>query len=215
MPITPLQTAFSYARMGRYLAWSNGNPATALHLYNLNAKLSEALYIPLQTLELSLRNRIHETMSSRFGEEWLLDDSPCLRERHKQKVRRALEELTINRKAHTSEQVLSTLSFGFWTALLGKEYEDLWRAALHRIARKPNGRRVSRKSLSGPLATIRKLRNRVAHHEPILHFNLPRHHTEMRQIIGWLSPEAEQWCAQNDRFPQLYQQNTYQLAQAA
>jgi len=215
MPLTPLQTAFSHARLGRYLDWSNGNPAAALKLYTLNAQLSEALYIPLQTLELSLRNRIHEAMSHQFGDGWLTDDNQRLHEKQKQKVRRALIELTLNRKAPTPEQVLSTLSFGFWTALLGTDYEELWRTALYNIARKPNGKRVPRKSLSSPLTTIRKLRNRIAHHEPILHFNLPRHHADIRQIIGWLSPEAEQWCAECDRFPALYQASTYQLARAA
>ena len=151
MPLTPLQTAFSEARLGRYLEWASGNPATAVQLYTLNAKLSEALYIPLQALELSLRNRIHDAMRQQFGEEWLLDGSPCLHEKQMQKVRRALVELTLNRKAHTSEQVLSTLSFGFWTALLGTEYEALWRKTLYQIASKPNGKRVPRKSLSGPL----------------------------------------------------------------
>src|SRR5690606_38694135 len=155
-----------------YLEWSGGNPAAALRLYTLNTQLSEALYIPLQALELALRNRIHGAMKLRFGDGWLLDSSQHLHERQKRKVRRALDELTLNRKAHTSEQVLSTLSFGFWTALLGTDYEDLWRKALHQIVRKPNGKGVSRKSLSGPLTPIRKLRNRIAHHEPILHFNL-------------------------------------------
>ncbi len=215
MPLTPLQTAFSEARLGRYLEWASGNPATAVQLYTLNAKLSEALYIPLQALELSLRNRIHDAMRQQFGEEWLLDGSPCLHEKQMQKVRRALVELTLNRKAHTSEQVLSTLSFGFWTALLGTEYEALWRKTLHQIASKPNGKRVPRKSLSGPLTTIRKLRNRIAHHEPILHYNLPRHHDDIQQIIGWLSPEAAQWCAGCDRFPALYQANSCKLPVAA
>lgn len=201
--------------MGRYLDWSSGDPTAALHLYTLNAQLSEALYIPLQVLELSLRNRIHDAMRHLLGDEWLLEASGCLGEKQKQKVRRALVELTLNRKTHTSEQILSSLSFGFWTALLGTEYEELWRKALHQIARKPGGKHVSRKSLSGPLTAIRKLRNRVAHHEPILHYNLPKHHADMRQIIGWLSPEAEQWCAECDRFPTLYRANTYQLALAA
>ena len=215
MPLTPLQTAFSHERMGRYLEWSNGDPATALHLYTLNARLSEALYIPLQTLELALRNRVHSVMSDLFSEGWLLQGDEWLCEKQVRKVRGVLEDLSLNRKPHTPSQVVSALSFGFWTALLGKEYEQLWRKALHEIARKPNGKRVSRKSLSAPLTTIRKLRNPIAHHEAILQYNLPQHHADIRQIIGWLSPEAEQWCAGCDRFPTVYQANTYHLAIAA
>ena len=215
MPLAPLQTAFSHERMGRYLEWSNGDPAAALRLYTLNAQLSEALYIPLQALELSLRNRVHHVMIHQFGECWPMHADDCLGESLKRKVRRAMEALTANQKPHTPSQIVSTLSFGFWTALLGKDYEDLWRKALHQIACKPDGKRVSRKALSGPLTSIRKLRNRIAHHEPILHYNLPRHHADIRQIIRWLSPEAEQWCSGCDRFPALYQANPCKLPVAA
>jgi len=215
MPLTSLQTAFSHERMGRYLEWSGGNPTGALRLYTLNAQLSEALYIPLQALELSLRNRMHDAMSLHHGPAWLLDDSSCLQEKQKQKVRRALEDLTRNRKPHAPEQVVSTLSFGFWTALLGREYEQLWRETLHRIASKQNGKSIGRKDLSAPLTTIRKLRNRIAHHESILQYDLTHHHADMRRIIGWLSAEAEQWCAECDRFQVIYPSTGYQLALAA
>lgn len=215
MSLTPLITAFSSERLERYIAWSNGDPALAIRLYTLNARFSEALYIPLQTLELALRNRVHAVMSEHYGEEWLLAESVCLRSLETQKIQRALEELNSSRKPLTPGRVVSALTFGFWTALMGKDYEDLWRKVLHRIASQPNGKRLARKNLSSRLHIIRTLRNRIAHHEPILFFNLPQHHKDMLQIIGWLSPEAEAWCAQNDRFPALYQQNTYQLAQAA
>ena len=215
MPLTPLQTAFSQERMGRYLEWSNGDPAAAVQLYTLNAQFSEALYIPLQVLELALRNRVHGVMSGAYGEGWLLEAGSCLRDKQKQKVQHALDDLNRNRKAPTPGRVVSTLSFGFWTALLGREYEELWRKVLHQIARTPSGKGLPRKSLSGPLKTIRELRNRIAHHESILHYDLPHYHADIRQIIGWLSPEAEQWCAECDRFPALYQASTYQLARAA
>lgn len=209
MPLTPLQTAFSPERLGRYLEWAGGNPAGALRLYTLNAQLSEALYIPLQALELSLRNRVHDAMSLHYGPAWLLGEPSCLRGKQKQKVRRALDDLSLNRKPHTPEQIVSTLSFGFWTALLGRDYEQLWRETLHRIARKPNGKSIGRKDLSGPLTTTRKLRNRIAHHEAILHYDLTRHHADMRRIIGWLSAEAEQWCAECDRFQVIYPTSGY------
>lgn len=215
MPLTPLQTAFSPERMSRYLQWANGDPMVAHRLYTLNAMYSEALYIPLQSLELALRNRVHYVMSRHFGEGWLLADSAGLLEPQQEKIRKTLAQLRQDRKAPTPGQVVSTLSFGFWTALLGTKYDHLWRQALHRIVLLPNGKSPPRKSLAGPLTEIRKLRNRIAHHEPIVHYNLPRHHGNIRQIIGWLSPEAEQWCAGCDRFPALYRENPVHLLLAA
>jgi hypothetical protein len=49
---------------------------------------------------------------------------------------------------------------------------------------------LRRKDFSGPLTPIRILRNRIAHREPILAWNLARHHAAMRRLIQWLSPGA-------------------------
>jgi hypothetical protein len=46
-------------RLGPYLLATNGVLGNALALYEHNQALSEALYIPLQNLEVGLRNRLH------------------------------------------------------------------------------------------------------------------------------------------------------------
>ena len=58
------EEAISLERFARYLAWADGDHARALSLYTLNTRLSEALYTPIQTLEIVLRNRIHMVMST-------------------------------------------------------------------------------------------------------------------------------------------------------
>ncbi|CAH0066588.1 protein of unknown function [Stenotrophomonas maltophilia] len=40
--------------------------------------------------------------------------------------------------------------------------------------------------------------------EPILGWNLRRHHDEILMLIEWLSPPAATWCRENNRFPQAY-----------
>jgi hypothetical protein len=82
------------------------------------------------------------------------------------------------------------LTFTCWTAKVSPIYQTLWRTSLNVIAAAPDGGRLSRKQLSGPLRPIRLLRNRVAHHEPILHWDLPKHHRAMTQITEWLSPPS-------------------------
>lgn len=52
-----IEQALSLERFARYIAWAGGDRDQALALYTLNTQLSEALYAPLQALELSLRNR--------------------------------------------------------------------------------------------------------------------------------------------------------------
>ena len=68
------EKAISHERFGRYLAWSNDNRDAALSLYAQNTRLSEALYTPLQTLEVVLRNRIHAVLSERCGSDWFQSD---------------------------------------------------------------------------------------------------------------------------------------------
>src|SRR3954464_9714148 len=65
-----LELAFSVERVARYLAWAGGDPDRAVELYTLNTQISEALYLPLQALELALRNRIHGVLAEAFQERW-------------------------------------------------------------------------------------------------------------------------------------------------
>lgn len=83
-------------------------------------------------------------------------------------------------------------------------YEDLWQTALHRIASRETGKGLRRKDLATPLTQIRVLRNRVAHHEPILHWNLPKHHKAIFQVTRWLSPAAAAWCGTHSRFAAVH-----------
>ncbi|WP_428486977.1 hypothetical protein [Rhodopila sp.] len=48
--------------------------ARALELYALNIRLSEALYTPLQMLEVVLRNRIHITLSGVQSPFWFANE---------------------------------------------------------------------------------------------------------------------------------------------
>ncbi|MGN6551286.1 MAG: hypothetical protein ACTHJ3_15525 [Pararhizobium sp.] len=53
-----------------------------------------------------------------------------------------------------------------------------------------DGKGLRRKDVAAPLAPIRMLRNRVAHHEPILHWDLRKHYEFILQLTTWLSPVA-------------------------
>jgi hypothetical protein len=82
-------------------------------------------------------------------------------------------------------------------------YEDLWRMSLKGIATRQE-KPLVRKDFSRPLTQIRLLRNRVAHHEPVLHWDLRKHHRSLREMTRWLSPAAFAWSAALDRFEQIY-----------
>lgn len=199
------EEALSLERFARYSAWAAGDRDHAIALYGQNTRLSESLYTPLQTLEVALRNRIHTTVSVRKGDEWYGNGAGILLLSHQSKqVTQATEELVRAGKTVTAGGVVAGLTFSFWTSMFNKEYEALWQQTLHRIADPSAPKGLKRKSFSGRLTRIRMLRNRIAHHEPIIAWNLRRHHEEILELIEWLSPPAANWCRENDRFPRVY-----------
>lgn len=69
-----IEDALSLERFSRYVRWAAGSRTRALELYALNTQVSEALYTPLQMLEVALRNRIHSVMRAVRHDRWFEDD---------------------------------------------------------------------------------------------------------------------------------------------
>jgi hypothetical protein len=200
-------------RFARYVKWAGGDRAAALQLYSLNTKLSEALYTPLQALELALRNRIHTVMSASRSPHWFRDSAVICLEKQQKQVEQAFDDLIRQKKQPTPGGVVAALSFSFWTSMLSREYEDLWRRTLHAIGAQENGKHLERKDFARPLTQIRLLRNRVAHHEPILHWRLQHWHREILTLMSWLSPAVEDWCRSVQSFSAVYPPSGYRLCE--
>ena len=199
-----LVAALSLERFGRYLTWAADDQAKALELYALNTRLSEALYVPLQVLEVALRNRVNTVLAGAHGSRWFEVAGLLQVPNQAMQVTDAIDDLRRQGKDPLPGQVVAALTFSFWTAMLGKPYENLWQTDLHRIARREDGKGLQRKDFARSLTPIRLLRNRIAHHEPILEWDLPKHHEAMLRLTGWLSPAAAEWCRSLDRFNTVY-----------
>lgn len=199
-----LEEALSLERFQRYVDWADGDKGKAFSLYGLNTQLSEALYTPLQILEITLRNRFHHVLSDSFGETWFDQPGFLLSHHHRQQLVKAKIDLTARDKTASTGAIISVLTFGFWTGLLSLDYENLWQQVLHKASRDVHGKGLTRKALIKPLTPIRVLRNRIAHHEPILSWNLPMHHKSMLEITRWLSPAAYAWNEYHSRFDTIY-----------
>ena len=157
-------------------------------------------------LEVTLRNRINQVMSKKAGETWF--DLPDYQANARQvdMLIKAKRDLADGKTGATPSAIVAALTFGFWTAMLGKEYENLWQTTLKDIGRREDGKGLQRKEFAAPLAPIGTLRNRIAHHEPILYWNLRKHYDAILQMTGWLSPVAAQWCQAHSRFDAVYPQ---------
>lgn len=199
-----LELALSLERFARYLGWADQDRARAIELYTLNTRISESLYIPLQALEIALRNRIHAVMTEARRESWFSDDGFLLDAKQPEQLAKAIQDIKHRERELTPGRIVAELTFGFWTAMFGPVYEDLWRRTLHRIGQRPDGKHLSRKHFTKPLLPIRMLRNRVAHHEPIIYWSLRKHHDRMLELTEWLAPAAAAWCRRLDRFDEVY-----------
>ena len=206
--LASLRGALSGERLDSYRADASEPPAEGLARYAWNATLSEALYPSLQALEVTLRNAVHAAVADRFEDDlWFFSDDPrILKEGERAKAEAVRRELGRRGKPETPGRIVAELNFGFWTSLFGSGYEQtLWPSLLKPVFPQATNRQRRRKALSVRLNGIRRLRNRVFHHEPVYQLpSLPRLHGEIVETIGWSSPAAEDLLRLSDRFPKVH-----------
>ncbi|MFF4773733.1 Abi family protein [Microtetraspora fusca] len=201
---TALQVALSPERLTSYLNASRGDLPSALRLYAWNIEISAALLGPLHCLEITLRNAIDRELTDLYERrDWW--DSPSARfdAITTSKIRDAKSLAEQGRSRVVPGHVIAELSFGFWVTLLGGHngYEErLWRPALHRVF---PGYRGLRKPLHVNLYHLRKLRNRIAHHEPVHQRHLTADHASILRMLDLLSADIADWARLNDRVPEV------------
>ncbi len=136
-------------------------------------------------------------MLTGYGDDWMNDPQAPLGGGERDAVTKAIAAAT-RRKSTTIGAIVAELSFGFWVGLMGPGYDQtLWRRALHRAF--PHARRLKRSEVHGRFNMIRRLRNRVAHHEPVHRRELKRDHHEIIEAIGWICPHTAAWTAHHSR----------------
>jgi len=194
-----LEQSFSLERFQRYIEWAGGNKEKAFALYALNTTISESFYTPLHILEVALRNSLHNAMTQNFGEIWYENDA-IIYGNLKLKLQKAKADLTAEAREHTSGRIISVLTLGFWTGLMSPEYENLWRSTLYTAFTKEDGTGFARKEITRQLTPIRVLRNRIAHHEPIIYWNLHKHYNSILALTRCISKDAATWSEHHSRF---------------
>jgi hypothetical protein len=186
------------ARFRAYLEAGNGHHEKAVDLYNWNARVSAAFLEILCHLEVLFRNSIDRqfvatdpTTSLTILQPlpWLCDPA-LLTPESREKVNEAITRLQREHKPPTRDRVVASLSFGFWQALFSGVYEDLWRRTLSNAFPHGTGKRREVARLSGP---VLHFRNRIAHHEAILHSDLRARHAQILRLAEIIDPEAAQY----------------------
>lgn len=214
--IDALEQSLSLERLSGYLRSAKGDRAAAIRLYERNTRLSESLFGVVQGLEICLRNAIHRALCSAYGADWY-DHMNMLAYPLPEKLDSAKGSIRRRGKLLTPGRVVAELSFGFWTALVGRKYEKcLWVPHLHRVfphalrragadvrpgKKKPM---LDRSDIADRLETIRQLRNRIAHHEPILHYDLQSEYCNVLEATEWICPVTAAWVGATSTFPERY-----------
>ena len=204
------ETAISARRLSAYQAQNGDNSnIEVLTRYVWNIKLCESFYPLLQSLEIGLRNSIHQNICvGQNNQQWLRSSCPFLRNQERQLVLNAENQLQAQGKTVDSDRLVAELNFGFWTSLLNTHYETqglrprLLRPVFPHIARSQRTRRLIARRLND----IRHFRNRIFHHETIWHSrNLQLAHDHILESIGWLSSEMHQIANIVNDFPTVCQ----------
>jgi hypothetical protein len=193
--------------------------------YFWNVALRQALYGPLGDVEVAIRNGVHRALSIRFGHEDWYDRPNVLHTREQRDIAKAKRAILDAGKAVIPGRVIAAVPFGFWTSLLDTAYGE-----------RPHGPQLWT-TTNGQLATVfphatpyyqgyrgrvfirvdmlRRLRNRVFHHEPVWNgvliparrkhqpaqvISLTDAYTQLIETIGWVNPTLQATTSQLGSF---------------
>ncbi len=194
----------------RLSTYGQDDPGSAIIMarYLWNIALCEKLYSPLQMCEVALRNAIHSAMTDFYGQKKWYDAIDLTAWGYKQ-VGNAKQKIAKAGKQVTPGRVISELHFGFWTSMFEDHYERETRflpRGIKKVFPELAKSLHNRKKLKARLEQIRQLRNRVFHHERIIHWkDLQAQHGRIIETISWISPELSEMALKLDRFLETHE----------
>ncbi|WP_433168210.1 hypothetical protein [Kribbella sp. CA-247076] len=200
-----LENLLSEARLGPYLAATDGSLTSALNLYHWNTRISAAFHEVLHYVEVELRNAMDRQLTAwatGLGAQasWYSDPVVPLRPPTRRKVEDARINATRGGQIELHGKVVAELMLGFWWSLLSDEYNRrLWQPCLQFAFDGP----VRRARLHSELDDLRRLRNRIAHHEPVHARDLAADHHRVLDVAGRISPRLSARIQAVSRVPDV------------
>lgn len=208
-----LHQHLSAPRVSTYLRECADDLPRALALYRWNAQVSAAMWQVLGHGEIVLRNAIHAALTTRHERAgrpgyWFDDPAYGLHETAAHEVglaRRRATRIRVGRKSVDpvpDGKIVAELSFGFWRYLLAKRYAPtLWPAIRHGFPHLPSRRR---EHLEQPVIRLHKLRNRIGHHEPVIHEDLRGRVKDVAAVLDSVDADLAGWMFEDqDRLYRL------------
>lgn len=197
-----VERILSSGRFETFLKSSNGDFEQALRLYVWNIAISSAFWGSFHVLEVSLRNVLQAELVRSFKRDDWWNSEVRLHMDTKASIDKAVKAA---QKKHKEQilpgHVIAEFSFTFWIDLLSNRYhERLWGTTLSGAFLPIQ---VHRKDLHRALEQLRKLRNRIAHHEPIYDRILEDDLKLIKWIIGLADYEIGEWSSERSQVSRL------------
>ena len=214
-----IKKILSSERLEPYIRHHSGDFNKALNHYKANIELSEAFYPLLSILEVGLRNNIDLQLKQKFNDDYWFENQEFIKIVSRFQVDRITEarnNILREKKIVTSGKIISELSFGFWTSLLDTKFErTLWKNIRLAFPNCPKNNR-KRKTMSSKFNGIRKLRNRIFHHESIS-WNITaliQYKDDIIEGIDWLDKELLEWSIDLYRFDEIVNKRSETIKRA-
>lgn len=206
MPSSNIKRSLSDSRLSTYENVTfNGvslNTEQALKLYAWNAQISAAFFAPLHLCEVVIRNAVSEAIERKYGENWPWSSAFERSLPNPSNGYSPKRDLINARTGQTTTgKVIPELKFVFWEKLLTRRFDDrLWTPYLHVVFPHHDASLdtpTMRNKLRVLLEKVRGLRNRIAHHEPIISRDLELDFKNIDLLINYRCTDTAHWTYKN------------------
>jgi hypothetical protein len=206
--VAAVKVAISPARIATYETAVGMPPPesmAALDLYAWNASISGAMLIPLHVCEVTIRNAVATAIESVYGAEWpwsvgferSLPD-PKQSFSPKRDLLSARNKYTATK---ATGKVIAELKFAFWQSIFTNRHDKrFWEPSLLAIFPNMDSAKTieqRRKMIYDDLEQLRRLRNRIAHHEPIFSRVLADDYSKIVELVRFRCAMTAAWLEQN------------------
>lgn len=206
----------SKERLQPYLIHHSNDQVKAIQHYKSNILVSEAFYPLLSILEIGLRNSIDLQLSKKFNDKNWFENREFIKIASRFQINRisdARTNILSEKKEITSGRIISELSFGFWTSLFDTKFEmTLWKTLRLAFPNCPKEIR-KRRTMSSKFNLVRKLRNRIFHHEAIT-WNLDviqEYEHEILEALDWLNKDLVNWLERLNHLDCVIEENRIKI----
>jgi hypothetical protein len=203
-PIFPtVIAAMQRERLMRYMPAAHRDENVAFRFYLWNCHLSQSFHHALHFAEIVTRNALARALQRRCGV-WRNDHifRSVLGEEYTKELDRCIkQEFEQHRDYMTDNHIISALSFGFWNQIATKRFERfLWARGVSQVM--PGaGPEVTRQDVHDLIESIRRWRNRIAHHRAIFDKGPMRKHQDALLLISWACADTGHWVSSISKVP--------------